>query len=253
MARLDAEVFRRALTQSRTRADELIRKGNVKLNGKVCIKPSQNACEDDLIEVIDSIPYVSRAGLKLEYALESFGVSCKDKVVLDVGASTGGFTQCLLQRGASKVWAVDVGRDQMAPVLANDERVILFEGVNARNLNPKLLNGIADMAVMDVSFISQTLLYTSVFSCISLSAPIITLIKPQFEAGKEYLNKSGIVKDKKVHIAVLEKINANTQTNGRYLTKLVRSPITGGDGNIEYLGLFETSPSEPIDFSNIVA
>jgi len=252
MARLDTELFKRGLVQSRSRAQELISKSNVRVNGAVCTKASYNINEQDVLTAEDTIGFVSRGGTKLAFALEQFHVDCKGKTALDVGASTGGFTQCLLQRGAACVWAVDVGRGQMVPALAEDPRVKLYEGVNARTLSPAFFGGLADLAVMDVSFISQTLLYEAVFSCVKAEGNIVVLIKPQFEAGQNHLDKNGVVRDLKAHQEVLEKINTQAEAHGRQLAALIQSPIKGGDGNTEYLGLLSADETPFKAFSAVI-
>lgn len=253
MGRLDAEIFQRGLAQSRSRGRMLIEGGSVRINGEVCTKASRNVLPEDEITAEDTVGFVSRGGLKLEVALKQFKIDPTGKTTLDVGASTGGFTQCLLQNGAARVWAVDVGKGQMATPLAADERVRLFEGVNARSLSPEFLGGKAQLAVMDVSFISQTLLYPAVFSCVEADGPVITLIKPQFEAGREHLNKNGIVKDSRIHLQVLEHIASAARENGRFLTDAVPSPIEGGDGNREFLGLFlSREPETRLDLKQII-
>lgn len=227
----------------------MILRGDVQVNHVLVQKPSYQVKESDMISVNDSIGYVGRGGLKLEYALETFEIVCEGKKALDIGASTGGFTQCLLNRGAQSVIAVDVGHGQMAPVLAQDKRVRLLENTNARTLTPTLLGGRVDLAVMDVSFISQTVLYPAVFSCVEEEAPVIALVKPQFEAGSRYLNKKGVVKDKKVFLNVLENIDACARKSGRGIAEYCVSPILGGDGNTEFfVWLKKDAPKQKFQF-----
>lgn len=234
--RIDKAIFDKKLVQSRSRAEMLIKAGNVKVNGKTVMKPSQEVAETDEIEIQD-IGYVGRGGIKLEYALDKFKTDVKDAVALDIGASTGGFTQCLLKRGAKKVYAVDVGHGQMADEIRNDARVELFENTNAKDIFPKMFAQKVSVAVMDVSFISQTALYPALFEC--CSGPIISLLKPQFEVEKNHLNKKGIIKDKRDYEKVLEKINSSVALLGRTVTNVCESPILGGDGNKEFLILIE--------------
>lgn len=231
--RLDKAIFDKKLTQSRSRAEMLILSGAVKVNGKVITKPSQNVIETDVIEVED-IAYVGRGGLKLEGAIEAFDIDVCGLVALDVGASTGGFTQCLLKKGAKKVYALDVGHGQMAEEIANDNRVVLFEDTNAKDIYPKMFDQKLDIAVMDVSFISQTALYPALFSCVDRA---ITLVKPQFELEKKFLTKKGIVKDKKLYPLVFKKIQAEANKYGFQIEKACVSSILGGDGNKEFFVL----------------
>ena len=192
--RLDKAVFEQKKAQSRSRAEMLILSGAVKVNGRVVQKPSQNVEEKDIIDVED-IAYVGRVGLKLEGALDAFELDVNGLVALDIGASTGGFTQCLLKRGVKKVFAIDVGHGQMAKEIADDDRVELFEDTNARDIYPQMFSQSADIAVMDVSFISQTTLYPALFAC---TDKVVALVKPQFELEKRFLTKKVIVKDKKL-------------------------------------------------------
>lgn len=237
--RLDKAVFLRGLAQSRSRAEQLIASGDVFVNGLPVNKTSYSVEESDRILVRDSIGYVGRGGLKLEYALDTFKIVCRGKKALDIGASTGGFTQCLLRRGVQKVIAVDVGHGQMAPELIEDPRVVLLENTNARYLTPEMTGGKAELAVVDVSFISQTALYPALFSCMEELAPVITLVKPQFEAGSRYLNKKGVIKDPAVYPKVLEAIDRCARALGRGVKKVCSSPVLGGDGNREFLILLE--------------
>ena len=239
--RLDKAVYERGLVQSRSRAEQLIKNGDVRVNGEVCVKTSINVLENDVIDVTDTVHFVGRGGLKLKKALEEFDVSCSGKTVLDIGASTGGFTQCLLENGAKKVFAIDVGTAQLAPQLKNDARVVIMEKTNARTITPDMFGKKADMAVMDVSFISQTAIFPALFSCVEQSGEIITLIKPQFELDGSKLNKNGIVKDKKLYKKVIENIDQHARLYGRKITKMCESPVLGGDGNTEFLVLLENT------------
>ena len=248
--RLDKALMERGLVPSRSRAALLIEGGGVCVNEKTVRKCSFETTESDELSVNDLIGYVGRGGLKLENALSVFGVSCAGRHALDIGASTGGFTECLLRFGAASVTAVDVGHGQMHPSLVNDPRVINMENTNARLLTPDAVGGKKDLAVMDVSFISQSVIYPSLFSCVKPEAPIITLVKPQFEAGSRYLNKKGVIKDKKVYLSVLRDLDAAAHALGRGVTKAMVSPILGGDGNMEFLVLLETTDCV-FDFSGV--
>lgn len=231
--RLDKAVFEQKKAQSRSRAEMLILSGAVKVNGRVVQKPAQNVEEKDVIEVED-IAYVGRGGLKLEGALDAFELNVDGLVALDIGASTGGFTQCLLKRGAKKVFAIDVGHGQMAKEIADDCRVELFEDTNARDIYPQMFSQKADIAVMDVSFISQTTLYPALFACVDR---VVALVKPQFELEKRFLTKKGIVKDKKLYLSVIKKIENAANALGMQIEKACVSSILGGDGNTEFLVL----------------
>ncbi len=233
--RLDKALFERGLTQSRSRASMLISDGDVIVNGKTVTKCAFDVSDSDEISVNDSIGYVGRGGLKLEHALKAFGIDCTGYDALDIGASTGGFTQCLLKNGAKSVLAVDVGHGQMDEKLANDPRVTLLEDTNARILTPEMTGGKKDIAVMDVSFISQTMIFPAMFSCLKDSAVAVTLVKPQFEAGSMFLNKNGIIKDKRVYLRVLENIAEAAHEYSFCVSDLTLSPIKGGDGNTEFL------------------
>lgn len=231
--RLDKAIFVQKLAQSRSRAEMLILSGAVKVNGKVITKPSFNVEDSDGIEVED-IAYVGRGGLKLEGALDEFELSVNGLVALDIGASTGGFTQCLLKRGAKKVFAIDVGHGQMAREIASDSRVELFEDTNARDIFLAMFSQKPNIAVMDVSFISQTVLYEALFACVDC---VVALVKPQFELEKKFLTKKGIVKDKKLYPLVLKKIEESAKKYGMQIEKACVSSILGGDGNKEFFVL----------------
>lgn len=233
--RLDKFIAEKGLTQSRSRAEQLISGGSVRVNGKTITKPAYSVEENDSVDVTDSINYVGRGGLKLEYAIREFGIDVNGKNALDIGASTGGFTECLLNCGAKSVCAVDVGHGQMAEKLKNDPRVTLLENTNARFITPEIIGGKKDIAVMDVSFISQTVIFNALFECVNESADIITLVKPQFEAGNVFLSKKGIIKDKRVYKSVLEKIDLSAREFGYGIENACVSPIKGGDGNTEFL------------------
>ncbi len=237
--RADLLLYRKGIAKSRENAKKLILAGAVSINGKTISKPSEDFNEDAAVTLTESSvnKYVGRGGLKLEHALESFNISVEGFTALDIGASTGGFTDCLLQHGAVKVYAVDVGSNQLAPSLLSDKRVISIEKCNARE-PISALNELCDIAVMDVSFISQTLLYQTVYTHLKSGGIFISLIKPQFEAGRENISSGGIVKDEKIHRIIIEKIKASAAQCGFEMTSLTTSPIKGGDGNTEYLASF---------------
>ena len=234
--RVDAELVRRGLAASREKAQRLIAAGLVAVNGKAVAKPSLKVSErDDLAVLGADIPYVSRGGLKLEKALRAFGVDPTGQVCLDIGASTGGFTDVLLQNGAARVYAVDVGTAQLDPRLREDPRVVNLEHVNARALPPELFPIAPTLAVMDVSFISIRLILPAAFRVLGERGRMLALVKPQFEAGRRDVGKGGIVADTAVHIRVLDELVAFAPTLGWRVRALDFSPICGGDGNIEFL------------------
>ncbi len=233
--RLDKALYERGLAQSRSRASLLIDGGDVAVNGRTVTKCAFDVSDSDEISVNDSIGYVGRGGLKLEHAFNAFGIDCSGADALDIGASTGGFTQCLLKCGAKNVVAVDVGHGQMDASLMSDPRVTLMEDTNARILTPEMIGGKKDIAVMDVSFISQTVIFPAMFSCLKNDAFAVTLVKPQFEAGSMFLNKKGIIKDKRVYLRVLENIGTAALRHSFCISAVTLSPIKGGDGNTEFL------------------
>ncbi|MBR6534476.1 MAG: TlyA family RNA methyltransferase [Clostridia bacterium] len=236
--RLDLFLFENGYVKSRSKAKELIEKSAVKVDGKIITKPSFDV-DSASIEIDDSsMPFVGRGGFKLEAALDHFCIDVSGLRCIDVGASTGGFTDCLLQRGAEHVLAVDCGHGQLDSELACDERVSQLEGFNARNLSPAETEELFDLAVMDVSFISQTLIHTPLSSVLKKGATFITLIKPQFEAGRKSLSNKGIVKSESDRKSALKKVFESADATGFVLKGYIESPIKGGDGNTEYLAVF---------------
>lgn len=253
--RLDIYMVSQGLASSRERAKALIMAGDVAVEGKPVTKAgTMIAIDANVVVRQKESPYVSRGGLKLEKALEMFGVDIADKVCIDVGASTGGFTECLLNAGAKKVYAVDVGYGQLAWTLRNDPRVVVMERTNARNLQPEDIEEPPEIASMDVSFISIIKILPAL-KRIGVGQ-IVSLIKPQFEAGRQQVGKKGIVKDMPVHEAVLLRIKKEAAEEGYALQAITFSPITGQNGNIEFLGHFVRK--EPIamlsdaELSNVV-
>lgn len=237
--RADVALVARGLAASRERAQGLIESGFVTLNGKPLAKSSVKVTDGDLLEITgDDLPYVSRGGFKLEKALKVFGVDPVGLTCMDVGASTGGFTDVLLQGGAKRVYAIDVGAGQLDARLQNDPRVISMEHTNARELHPDLFPEPPTLAVMDVSFISIRLILPAAFRVLGEQGRMISLIKPQFEAGPKNIGKKGIVSDPKVHIDVLRQIVDFAPTLGWRVRKLDFSPIAGTSGNLEFLGDF---------------
>lgn len=240
--RIDVFLAEKGFAPSRSKAKEYIDSGRVFVNGAPVKKAGCEVDGTEDIRIENTDKFVSRAGRKLEAALEIFGIDVTDLSALDLGASTGGFTDCLLQRGAKRVIALDVGRDQLDTRLREDERVFVMENTNARDIFPEDLPFLPDIITTDLSFISQTLVYPAVARVLE-KGYFISLVKPQFEAGRENIGKGGIVKDKdgKIKKAVLEKIEKAASENGLLLLKTAPSPIAGGDGNTEYLALFERS------------
>lgn len=233
MSRLDVELVNRGLARSRTIAQTLILQGAVLLNEHPAEKSSTLISPADKLEVIADLPYVSRAGVKLEKALDEFGFNPTNLVILDVGASTGGFTDCLTQNGATKVYAVDVGTDQLNPELKSNPKVISIEQTDIRNLNS--LPEKVDLAVIDVSFISLTKVLLAVKKFLKPHGKIIALVKPQFEVGPDVVNKKGVVADIKLREKALQEVISWTEQNGLVFLKKIESPIHGTDGNTEYL------------------
>jgi 23S rRNA (cytidine1920-2'-O)/16S rRNA (cytidine1409-2'-O)-methyltransferase len=231
--RLDRLLHQRQLVSSREVGRRLIMAGEVTVDGQVVDKPGTQVPVDAQLEIATPPPYVSRGGLKLEAALAAFPVDVKGLVAADVGASTGGFTDCLLQHGASRVYAIDVGYGQLDWELRQDERVVVLERTNARYLE-SLPEGV-DLVVVDVSFISLKLILPQARSWLRPGGEIIALIKPQFEAGRRQVGKGGVVRDPAVHRAVLEDVLTWSAAQGLGPRGLIRSPIKGPSGNIEFL------------------
>lgn len=236
--RLDLYLQEQGLTPTRSRAKEEILAAHVTVNGVTVTKPAYSVEEGDTVALVDALRYVSRGGLKLEAALSAFSLSCEGLTVLDVGASSGGFTDCALQHGAALVIAVDSGKDQLVKALKDNPAVHSIEGYNARYMKPADLPCRPDMAVMDVSFISQTLLHPAIFSVLSEGGVLISLIKPQFEVGRSEIGKGGIVRSERAREAACARVIASAEAVGFTFVSRIPSPITGGDGNCEYLAYF---------------
>lgn len=254
--RLDQLVFDRGLTESRERAKTTIMTGIVFVNGKRVDKPGTAVDPESVIELHgETLPFVSRGGYKLDKALKVFPVDPAGKTCIDCGASTGGFTDVLLQHGAAKVYSVDVGYGQLAWKLRQDERVVNLERTNLRYVTAEQIPELMDLAVMDVSFISVKLVLPAVRALLKSDADYILLIKPQFEAGKEEVDKGhGVVRDKAVHKSVVESVLAFAPTVGLSVRGLDFSPIKGPEGNIEYICHLKNSdlPSVEVDVDAIV-
>ncbi|MGV3466639.1 MAG: TlyA family RNA methyltransferase [Heyndrickxia sp.] len=235
--RLDILLVERGLIETREKAKRAVMAGLVFSNESRLDKPGEKVNEDIPLQVKGNVlPYVSRGGLKLEKALKVFNVDVQDKILLDIGASTGGFTDCALQNGAKMSYALDVGYNQLAWKLRQDERVVVMERTNFRYVTPAdLIGEMPNFATIDVSFISLSLILPVLRTLLIPDSDIIALIKPQFEAGKEQVGKKGIVRDKKVHAQVVEKIVDLALELGYNTENISYSPITGGEGNIEFL------------------
>ncbi len=254
--RLDQLVFDRGFTESRERAKTTVMSGHVFVNGQRADKPGMPVAEDAVVEVRgDALPFVSRGGYKLDKALKVFPVDPAGKVCIDCGASTGGFTDVLLQHGAAKVYAVDVGYGQLAWKLRSDERVVNLERTNLRYVTEEQIPEKLDLAVMDVSFISIRLVLPAVKALLKPDADYICLIKPQFEAGRDEVGKKGVVRDEKVHREVVQGILDFVPTIGMSAVGLDYSPIKGPEGNIEYICHLVNTPGldRAIDVAAIVA
>ena len=235
--RLDVFLTEKGFTLSRTEAKNFITSGAVKICGTVITKPSYDVNEDESEVLIDRSfkKYVSRGGYKLEGALLEFNLDVKGRLAIDIGASSGGFTDCLLQNGASHVICVDSGSGQLSEILRNDKRVTSIENYNARYMRSEDFDYVPNIAVMDVSFISATYIIPSVYNILSNNSDFICLIKPQFEVGKSGIGKGGIVKNEKIRQSAVDKVTEFAKSIGFEVVKVVKSSIEGGDGNIEYL------------------
>lgn len=254
--RLDVLVFERGLAESRERAKTTVMSGSIFVNGQRVDKPGTPVPVDADIELRgEAMPFVSRGGYKLDKALKVFPVNPSGKICIDCGASTGGFTDVLLQHGAARVYAVDVGYGQLAWKLRTDERVVNLERMNLRYIDREQIPEPLDLAVMDVSFISICLVLPAVQKLLKPDAELICLIKPQFEAGREQIGKKGVVRDPAVHEAVIQKILDFASVNGLQVCGLDYSPIRGPEGNIEYICYLKNceGPDAEVDVAAVVA
>lgn len=246
--RLDALLVNRGLFESRAKAQAAIMAGQVLVNEQKIDKPGTQVKPEVTIRLLgDKLRYVSRGGLKLEKALQIFPISVEGKVVADIGASTGGFTDCALQNGAAKVYAIDVGYGQLAWKLRSDERVINMERTNVRYLEAKDLPEQVDAATIDVAFISLDKILPAVHKILKPEGFVVALIKPQFEAGRENVGKKGVVRDAKVHQEVINNVIAFAKAEGFGIAGLDFSPIKGPEGNIEYLLHLTLGPDDAIN------
>ena len=235
--RLDAELLRRALAESRTDAAAAIEGGRVQVNGAVADKASRQVNAADAIVMLGPPPrFVSRGGEKLDAALMGFEIDVTGRRVLDAGASTGGFTDCLLQRGAAHVVALDVGHGQLHPRIRNDERVTVMERFHVRDANPTMIGGAVALAAADLSFISVTRALGAMIGCCEPGGDLVLLVKPQFEAGRVEVSKGrGVITDPEIHRRVQAEVAAALEARGATVVAWMTSPLTGGDGNREFL------------------
>lgn len=257
--RLDVLLVKRNLAESREKAKAIIMSGNVFVEGQREDKAGSTFPEEVYIEVKgNKLPYVSRGGLKLEKAVANFDVELQDKVCTDVGSSTGGFTDCMLQNGARKVFAIDVGTNQLAWKLRSDERVVCMEKTNIRYVTPDDLGEPIDFSSIDVSFISLTKVLLPIYNYLKDNGQVVALIKPQFEAGREKVGKKGVVREKSTHYEVIELVLSYAASIGFSILNLDFSPIKGPEGNIEYLAhlqksaALDTDKQATIDWKQIV-
>lgn len=241
--RLDVLLVSKGIIKSREKAKAEIMCGNVFVNNQIIDKPGTPVDVDSTIILKSkAIPYVSRGGLKLEKALDVFNIQVKNKTALDAGASTGGFTDCMLKRGAKKVYAVDVGYGQLAYSLREDARVIVIERKNARYLSLEDIGEKVDIITADLSFISLSKVFNPFYTLLKEDGDLITLIKPQFEVGRNDVGKKGVVKDFNLHAKAIEKVINDANENDFHICNLTFSPIKGPKGNIEYLSHFKKKP-----------
>jgi 23S rRNA (cytidine1920-2'-O)/16S rRNA (cytidine1409-2'-O)-methyltransferase len=231
---VDHILVERGLVESREKAQALILAGEVMVDGQKIDKAGRSVSADCHVELLARLPYVGRGGFKLAAALDHWGIAVAGRTCLDVGASTGGFTDCLLQRGAAQVWAIDVGRGQLDWKLRTDTRVVLREGVNARFLSPSDFERPFDLAVCDASFISATLLIPAIVPLLAAGGELVILVKPQFEAGRREVGKGGIVRDPAVHQAACDRVRGCVEELG-FAAGVLESPILGAEGNREFL------------------
>lgn len=252
MARLDIELVNRGIFESRSKAQNEIKNGNVYCNNKCVTKSSFNICNEDKIEIKgDTLKYVSRGGLKLEKAIKEFNISLNNKIMIDIGSSTGGFSDCAIQNGINKIYAIDVGTNQFNKNLLGNKRINLYEKTDFRKIKNSIIED-GNIATIDVSFISVTKLTNKLGELINLKE-IICLIKPQFECGLEVANKyKGLPLNKEVHREVINKVINSFKNINFNLKDLTYSPIKGGDGNIEYLAYFTREKSQSLSINSII-
>ena len=238
--RLDEALVARGLAESRTQAQRLIRAGSVRVDGQLVVRPSHSVRERSCIELLARPRFVSRGGEKLEAAFQAFGLCAEGKICLDVGASTGGFTDCLLQHGARRVYAVDVGRGTLHWKLRTDPRVVSLEGINARYLSSRDVPEPVGLAVVDVSFISLRLVLPAIVPLVEVRGDIVTLIKPQFEAGRNEVGRGGVIRSQEVRQRVVDSVRQfGVESLGLVWVGVIPSPVKGPAGNVEFLAAWK--------------
>ena len=252
MTRIDIELVKRGIFETRNKAQNEIKNKIVYCNNVCITKPAFDVTDTDIIEIKgEKLKYVSRGGLKLEKAIKEFNIDLKDKILIDIGSSTGGFSDCALQNGIKKVYAIDVGTDQFDKTLRLNNKINLYENTDFRNIDNNIIND-ANIASIDVSFISVTKLTNKLKELTNLKE-VICLIKPQFECGKEVSDKyKGVPLNKEVHKSVIENVIKSFKDNNYYINSLTSSPIKGGNGNIEYLAYFKRDKERSINIEEVV-
>lgn len=252
MTRIDIELVKRGIFETRNKAQNEIKNKIVYCNNVCITKPAFDVTDTDIIEIKgEKLKYVSRGGLKLEKAIKEFNIDLKDKTLIDIGSSTGGFSDCALQNGIKKIYAIDVGTDQFDKTLRLNNKIILYENTDFRNIDNNIIND-ANIASIDVSFISVTKLTSKLKELTNLKE-VICLIKPQFECGKEISDKyRGVPLNKEVHKSVIENVIKSFKDNNYYINNLTSSPIKGGNGNIEYLAYFKRDKERSINVEEVV-
>jgi len=253
-SRLDAALVTRGLAVSRERARALILAGLVRVNGTMVSKAGSPVEPGDDITLIEpDHPYVGRGGVKLAHALDVFAIDVTGRLALDVGASTGGFTDCLLQRGAARVYAIDVGTGQLDPRMRADQRVVVMEHTNARALDPRVFGDQPTLAVIDVSFISLEKILPSVFGVLAPRGEVIALVKPQFEVGREHVAKGGVVRDPVQHRAAVQRLARYAVLRGWHVLGVTASPLRGPKGNHEFFLHFSTHGRTASDLESLIS
>ena len=252
MTRIDIELVKRGIFETRNKAQNEIKNKIVYCNNVCITKPAFDVTDTDIIEIKgEKLKYVSRGGLTLEKAIKEFNIDLKDKILIDIGSSTGGFSDCALQNGIKKVYAIDVGTDQFDKTLRLNNKINLYENTDFRNIDNNIIND-ANIASIDVSFISVTKLTNKLKELTNLKE-VICLIKPQFECGKEISDKyKGVPLNKEVHKSVIENVIKSFKDNNYYINSLTSSPIKGGNGNIEYLAYFKRDKERSINIEEVV-
>ncbi len=252
MTRIDIELVKRGIFETRNKAQNEIKNKIVYCNNICITKPAFDVTDTDIIEIKgEKLKYVSRGGLKLEKAIKEFNINLNDKILIDIGSSTGGFSDCALQNGIKKVYAIDVGTDQFDKTLRLNNKIILYENTDFRNIDNNIIND-ANIASIDVSFISVTKLTNKLKELTNLKE-VICLIKPQFECGKEVSDKyRGVPLNKEVHYKVINDVINSFEENNFYINDLTSSPIRGGNGNIEYLAYFKRNKEKNINIEKVV-